>query len=681
MKKIIFTFFIMLIAVMLFYINQVIELEHNISLFRYYALSRDFTDEEITLLRENEPLVYGGNINEPPLGIYYEENGQYLGLVVDYINAISIELGTTIVSQPMVWEQALDALSEGETDLCDMIPSEERGETFAFSDPLYNLRGLVVTLNANNEIYELTDLEGKTVGVQRGDYAIERIEAMGIEADFVYANNLDEALELLSVGKVEAVLGDEPVLWYYLNELSNRDTFRILEEPLYDEACVIAVPKEKEELIGVINKAIFNLRRKGTLDQIHEKWSGLSSTFYEDKSTEKLKLGLVILMLMMAMASYLVYLWNRSLKVLVGERTQELETIRNDLQITFDSMRTFLVVIGVDGRIRNINSAFLQYLEKNLASVSNEYFKVIPMLQHLNDENDEMFEKSFSLADQSVGHAWHHKQMARYEGKIYEVDIYPLKPENQMTTQVLVILEDRTNEMLEEQKIIRSNKMASIGQLASGIAHELRNPLGVIRNSTFILNDEYESEDTIKLTALNAINNSVNRASKIIDNLLKFSRLTHDKEEIINLYEIILEITQYFKKKFEENQVRLLIRCHKELMVMLNTDALRHILINLISNAVDAMPEGGYLEIGCDRIGDSIIIYVKDEGEGIPDTVAERIYDPFFTTKPAGKGTGLGLYIVYSEAQKINGDISMESIEGEGTTFTLSISQRSSLYE
>jgi len=661
-------------------LNRIIRLKYNINIGEYYGLSQGLTDGERLYLESHKPLIYGGNMNEPPLGIYDEATGGYVGLVVDYINAIALEINTPIESRPMVWEEALEALSASVTDMCDMIPSEERQKHFYFTVPLYHLRGIAVTDVNSPDIHTLEDINGKRIGVQRGDYAIEKSKEFGLDVEFVLTDNLDEAMVLLRQGQVDAILGDEPVILYYMNELSNRDFYRLLEEPLYDEVGAIAVPRDKPELVRILNKAILRLHKKGILDQIHHKWSGLSSSFYEDNKLAYVQLGSILVMMLIVVAGYFVYLWNSSLKRLVAIRTRELESIKNELQITFDGMKTFLVVLDKQGMIANINTACLQFLDKETSEVMGQSFEEFEIFDVLNKEIGNLFRDSFELLAACKDEVCHQKEFAWYGGNIYEIDIYPLQPEGDETTQLLIILEDRTLERIEEQKMLHANKMAAIGQLASGVAHELRNPLGVIRNSSFILQDIDSLEEDERQVAINAIDNSVNRSRKIIDNLLNFSRLSSDHVEEILLRDFIDETTRLFKKQFDENQIQLRVTCLETCTLVVNTEAFKHILINLISNAVDAMPGGGDITIGCDNTKDGMLFYVKDSGMGIDETSLEKIFDPFFTTKPIGKGTGLGLYIVYSEAEKIGATLKVESTVGEGTTFNLLFKQRSHGY-
>jgi polar amino acid transport system substrate-binding protein len=635
-----------------------VEFKYHVNLIEVFSLSSDYSDEEIEILKSYEPLIYAGNINEPPLGMYYEETGQSLGLVVDYINALSIELGVNIVSKPMVWNEVLTSLENGDADLSDMVPSESREEIFTFSDPIYNINGAVLVPTKNQTIFNLEDLNHKTIGIQKADHAIDSIINKNLDVNFYYTDNLEDALSLLYEGKIDAVVGDEPVILYHLRELSDRGEYQIIDDYVYESYAALTSTKANEDLIHVINKAIFNLKRKGTLDQIHKKWMNISDTFYDDMAEEKLKLIFLVAVFFTTLVVGMILLWNRSLKYLVKEKTSELEFTRNELQITFDSMKDFIVVYDQSNRIKNINASLLTYINKRKDDVLDKPIEIIPVLK--------TFLETYAPEFNSL-HEF------KYDKKIFEVSHSSLEIESSQSSYGLFIIADITTEKIQNQKVIQANKMEAIGQLASGIAHEVRNPLGVIRNSTFILKDEYDKRDVLKNKALTAIDNSVSRASNIIDNLLKFSRLTDDKVDMVKLDVLLNDIMALFKKRLRENNIKLTTRCVDEIVIETKVESLRHILINIISNAIDSMPNGGQLSLQCEDHDDKIILKIGDNGHGITDERKAKIFDPFFTTKPVGKGTGLGLYIVYSELQKINGEISVDSEERVGTTFSISI--------
>lgn len=673
MKRRFIIFFILVLIFFILYANKYLELEHNANILEYINLSSGLTNDEIEILNKYQPLIHGGNINEPPLGMYYEENRQYMGFVVDYINALSIELGVPIISKPMVWNEALEALEEGRTDLCDMTPSSERAKSFVFSNPIYRLRGLIVVKNFNNKIHDLYDLDNIRVAVQEKDYSIEYINSKGVNPNFVFADNLYEALNLLYNNEVDAVVGDEPGIRYYMNELHYMGDYRIIEEPFYDDVCAIAVSKEQKDLIKVINKAIFNIKRKGIDRKIEIKWLGHTTFLSENKFNEKIKLNLLMFLILSMIVVYLVYLWNRSLKLLVDSRTKELQIMKNELEVTFDGIENFLIVLGKDLRVKNINNPFLKYLEGDKELILNSLFMEILLLWDFENQNENLIYRLLTCYDECNKFDIQKKYEVKSRGRLFQVSIYPLERNKSQVVNILIMISDITNMRIQEQKLIHSNKMETIGRLAAGMAHELRNPLGVIRNSTFILHDEYKEKDKLKTMAIEAIDNSVDRASKIIGNLLKSSRLTNDKKEWTNLKDLIGEVINLYNKPLYEQNIKLDIFCKEDIVIYINSESLKHILMNLIHNAIDAMEEGGILEIQCLCNVKNIEIKIKDNGIGIEEEMLDKIFDPFYTTKDIGKGTGLGLYIAYSETEKIDGNIKVISEGNEGTTFIIDI--------
>lgn len=655
-------------------INKYLELKYNVSWLQYIRFCSDYTQEERKILDKYQPLIYGGNINEPPLGNYYEENGQYIGLVVDYTNALSIELGVPIISEPMVWEKALDTLKEGQTNLCDMVPSKERAKYFAFSNPIYKLRGIIVV--KDDDITEVKNLNGKKIAIQRGDFALECIDYKD-KINLIYTDNLGEALDLLYSGKVDAVIGDEPVIRYFLNELNYVNNYRILERPLYEASCCFAVPRNQRELIPIINKAIFSMKGNGTLEKIEAKWSGHYTAFLDQKQeTDKIDLMLLIVLTLMLLVGYVVYLWNRSLKLSVATRTKELNLMKVELQITFDGIDDFLVVIGKNSRIKNINNSFINHQRMEKYQLINAPYSKLELLRDFDNQYPSVLsvllsdEETLEKLDTSKNYELNSRN------RFYKMTIFPLEKDTAGERSILIMISDLTNARIEEQKLIHSNKMETIGQLAAGVAHELRTPLGSIRNSAFILRKEEEKareKNQLRTMALQAIDNSVNRASDIISNLLNFSRLTHDEKLWINVYQSVIYSIELNRKLISEHKIQLTIECEKSIKILINEGALQHILINLIQNAIDSMLDGGDLYISCYKETDYVVIKVKDSGTGIEEEKIEKIFDPFYTTKPVGKGTGLGLYIAYSEVQKAGGEIKVRSKVGKGTEFCIII--------
>ncbi|HSN65220.1 MAG TPA: transporter substrate-binding domain-containing protein, partial [Fusibacter sp.] len=425
-------------------INQYTKLMYDVSLISYINLSLPLTEEEVDYKKSREVFVHGGNIYEPPLGIYEPETGQHLGLVVDYINALSIPMEVPIISKPMVWNDALLSLAQGKTDFCDLIPSEQRADLFDFSNPLYQIRGLVVLKSDNTAIKTVDDLENKRVAAPKGDYSIEALTSKVDHVTLFEVSNLGEALKLLDQGSVDAVIGDEPVIWYLIKELSIVHQYKILDTPLYDEPVVIAVPKGKKSLLKLVNRSILVLRSNGTLDQINEKWRAYAPLLTSNKTAEKWRLIFAMTASGMALILSAFLMLNRKLKLIIEEKTA-------DLQFTFDSLDRFAVVLGDQGLILNANRAILKYLGMEKNQLIGTHSSNIEIIKNALD----------ALGDHDVA-------TLNHIGRYYEVKSLEHK---------LLTIQDLTFEKTKERQLIQSNRMEAIGQLATGVAHELRNPL------------------------------------------------------------------------------------------------------------------------------------------------------------------------------------------------------------
>ena len=238
-------------------------------------------------------------------------------------------------------------------------------------------------------------------------------------------------------------------------------------------------------------------------------------------------------------------------------------------------------------------------------------------------------------------------------------------------------------ELMENHKqLLQSRKMAAVGTLTSGIAHELNNPLNNISITAESLIgdlDAYSHEEILDM--LKDIFTQVERASGTVRNLLDFTRLEQSKIETINVPELLQSSLQLVNNERVLNAVSIDVQMDEDLpKIKGNFRNLQQIFLNLFLNGIQAMPEGGTLSVRATETDNGFVkVDVKDNGCGISRENLEKVFDPFFTTKDVGKGTGLGLSVSYGIVQNIGGNITVDSEEGKWTVFSVCLPTLNSL--
>jgi two-component system, NtrC family, sensor kinase len=233
-----------------------------------------------------------------------------------------------------------------------------------------------------------------------------------------------------------------------------------------------------------------------------------------------------------------------------------------------------------------------------------------------------------------------------------------------------------------DEIVMQSSKMAALGKMAAGVAHEINNPLQIIGDQAGWMKDLLEEEDISKSPnfqefegCVNKILRHVERCRSITHRLLRFGRRMEPTQEMVDVNTVIAETITFLETEAKFREIE--IRTHfDDQLPRITTDQaqLQQVFLNIIDNAIDAVGKSGYIDITTSRdprSGREVFIQVSDSGEGMPKETMARIFDPFFTTKKANEGTGLGLSISYTIVEKLGGRIHVASEPGKGTTFTI----------
>jgi two-component system NtrC family sensor kinase len=351
-------------------------------------------------------------------------------------------------------------------------------------------------------------------------------------------------------------------------------------------------------------------------------------------------------------------------------KADELEGMREFSENILESLNDGLAVVNQDRRVVRWN----RQLEE-LFGIRHE--------DAVGRRLSELFDRSFldvlgSRSDSPEGTAFFRVPlMTRHEPPrrlLVNVATTPLRDSEGAIAGTILILEDISSRVQLEEQLQISEKMASIGLLAAGVAHEVNTPLTGISSFTQMLLQNAEPDDP-RTKVLEKIERQTFRAAKIVNGLLNLARPAQVDSGPIDLHAVINDVLALLEHQLKNGSIQV----RKELvapgqLVQGIEYKLQQVFLNLFLNARDAMPRGGWLTIATSMREDgAAMVEVSDTGSGIPADHLSRIYDPFFTTKDIGKGTGLGLSITYGIIQEHGGTIKCESAVGQGTRFTIAL--------
>ena len=354
------------------------------------------------------------------------------------------------------------------------------------------------------------------------------------------------------------------------------------------------------------------------------------------------------------------------------ERASELKLLKEFNESIIESINIGLVAVDLDGRVTRLNSALEHILDLRRDSA-------------VGRKVEDLFADDFADTLRQVlgNESWRLKEIrniykihtATRGGRnlVLNIAIAPLQDTLEQTG-ALVVLEDVTSRIHLEEQLQQREKLSSIGLLAAGVAHEVNTPLTGVSSYTQMLLGMLPETDP-KHALLQKVRRQAERATNIVNNLLNFSRTGSATEfSEIEISNVLDDTVQLLEPQLRRGQIEIVRNYDPNSpRIFGNSGKLQQVFTNLILNARDAIPDGGRITVRTYSEDHSMVVEVIDTGIGIdPENVA-KIYDPFYTTKGVGRGTGLGLAVSYGIVQEHSGHISVESAPGRGTTFRITL--------
>jgi PAS domain S-box-containing protein len=335
---------------------------------------------------------------------------------------------------------------------------------------------------------------------------------------------------------------------------------------------------------------------------------------------------------------------------------EDLDNLRRYHRQTLQDLPVGIFTLNGSGKITLWNKAMETLTGIKGQQVSDNFPRQLPapwasFLQEFIDDDQTSFlpKKTLQLA-----------------GQIHWLNLHKAKIEESPAEGLIIVLEDLTETQLLERELIHSERLASIGSLAAGVAHEIGNPVTAIACLAQNMRDEATNEDQ-RLMAEKIIDQT-RRTSRIVQSLVEFAH-AGDKNHISAAHEleacdlksVIDQAVDLVRLASESVPVQFLNMCASGRTLQVNRQRFQQVFVNLLTNARDASPKGGDIRITEVSTDKEVILCVEDSGNGIPEEIQLRVFEPFFTTKDPGKGTGLGLSMVFNILEDMGGKIRLLS--------------------
>ncbi|MBI5287232.1 MAG: PAS domain-containing protein [Deltaproteobacteria bacterium] len=336
-----------------------------------------------------------------------------------------------------------------------------------------------------------------------------------------------------------------------------------------------------------------------------------------------------------------------------------------DLQTIFDNIGDGIFVIDKDYQIQWVNRGLVEFFNRNRREPSDLIGKRCFVEYYRSDSicNNCPAQKTFE-----EGRSWHITKICRGIDRgrmVLGVSTFPIKDNDGLVIQVIGYIKSLTEMARLEDQLLYQERLAGIGELAAGVAHEIRNPLGNIAASAQFCLNKYRLERAVR-KHMRVILRSSKSANRIIKDLLDFARPSDVSFKMADIGRVIDRTCNLVKARCSRQRIRLVRRWSRRLpQILIDEKGFEEAFLNIILNALDAMPDGGRLSITAYPQDDEIVISFSDTGNGIPQENLGRIFNPFFTTKENGVGLGLCLALQVVSCHK--GRIDIESKVDEGT--------------
>lgn len=612
-----------------------------------------FTQKELDFI-ENKVVNIAFTNNWAPIN--FVENNKPYGLGYDFWQYIAdkANLKTNIITKKS-FADALDSIKNKSSDvIVATAKTPDREEYALFSDIYYKAPIGIATLQDKNYIPDPSYLLGKKVGVGKNYTAYKILQKEYPTMDFVFVNNVEEGLSLLSNNQIYALIDNLPVLTHNIQKYAYSN-IKISGSTGIDFNLQIMVRDDYEILQSIVNKVLEKMSPNDK-SQIYNKWLKLEySQPFDYSILWKYFLPLILIILSVLYKNRQLVIYQRKLKNTKNELEDTLKTFRSLVNLTIEG-----IIIVSDDEIIYYNDEVLKIFdidEKKLLDMpfsklfeTNKTISLENIIKNSNSQTYEIFglknfEIRFPILIKSKNVIFENKQS------------------------IILSIIDMSEIKNRENLLIQQSKMASLGEMIGNIAHQWRQPLSLISTaaSGMKLQKEFDQlDDTTFTETIDNITNTTKFLSQTIDDFQNYLKEDKIKKEF-NVNSSINKILSMLKGSFKNHDINIILDLNEGLFIDSYENELNQAILNILNNAKDALLDiektNRYIHIKTHKEAEKIIIEIIDNAGGIKESILNKIFEPYFTTKHKSQGTGLGLYMTHKIiTTSMNGEIKITNV-------------------
>jgi two-component system cell cycle sensor histidine kinase/response regulator CckA len=651
--------------------------------------SVSLTHEEQQWLAKHKTIRVSGPQAFPPFH-FFDEEDEYVGLAGDYLQYIAAQLDISVEYLPKTsWGKILELIQNKEIDILSCAAyTKERSKYLLFSNPHITFPLVIISRKDAPEIGRMQDIEGMRIALKKKISTEASLTKSQISFSPHYVSSPKDALKAVSLGEADIAIENLAAASYIIEQQGYTNLKVAAPTDFESYALAIAIRKDWPLFQSIINKSLETISDQQHRE-IRQRWL---SVRYEHGITfiDILKwIGFSLLLSSVVIGT--IILWNRRLVKEIEERKK----IEIRLRESERKLSTLLGNLpGMAYRCSNKNDWPMEFVSDGCLDVTgftpSEITKDSSIRYgHIIYPDDRQYvwetvqegikkEKRFEMEYRIVAKSGNTKWVWERGGKVSDIQTHDIYLEG--------FIADITQQKVLADKLLQSQKMEAVGTLAGGVAHEFNNMLAIIMGNNELIMRELsqgsqarKSADEIRIAGL--------RARDVVKQLLTFSRRDDAVKKVMDFTLVVQDSLKLIRSSIPVN-----IQIEQNLSadtypVMCNDTQINQLLINLCNNAVDALPEKGgvitieLLNATIDKQqtkhltklgpGQYAKLIVSDNGIGMDTDIRDRVFEPYFTTKDIGEGTGIGMAVVHGIVERHDGEIIVDSKPYRGTTFTI----------